>query len=91
MEIRRYWSGSANPCKLIFSFRCVAQVSLNTVRICALGGSCLYYMCRTNSRPTILINWAVFLHILIQPKLYQPALRLVTERMLSIVRFDQET
>jgi hypothetical protein len=91
MEIRRYWSGSANPCKLIFSFHYVTQVSLNTVRICALGRSCLYYMYRTNSRPTNLINWAVFLHIFIQPKLYQLALRPVTERILPTVRFDQET
>jgi len=40
---------------------------------------------------TNLINWTVFLHILIQPKLYELALRPVTQPILPTTRFDKET
>jgi hypothetical protein len=80
LEICTWWSGSANPSfHSAVSPRCPSQEAV-------------YIMCVIlQVEPTRLISWTVFLHILIHPKLYQLALRAVTERILSKIRFDKET
>lgn len=58
----------ANPLKIPL---CRPRITEHSADWCPRREMFILHMCRTDSRPTDPINWTVFLHIFIQPKLYK--------------------